>query len=97
MHGRPLIDAILITMLSALLFSLPPLDNDLKSFVKNVPIPKAATNTLNQNHMAKEIMEENERNPTIETKLIALLFQHDCFFDVERIRVHDQFLAGIDA
>ncbi len=42
-------------------------------------------------------MEENERNPTIETKLIALLFQRDCFFDVEQIRVHDQFLAGIDA
>ena len=42
MHGRPLIVAILMTMLSALLFSLPPLDNDLKSFVKKVPIPKAA-------------------------------------------------------
>ena len=42
-QGRPLIDASLITMLSALLFSFPSLDNDLKSFVKKVPIPKAAT------------------------------------------------------
>lgn len=52
MHGRPLIDAILITMLSALLFSLPPLDKDLKSFVKKVPIPKAAAHGLN--HATKE-------------------------------------------
>jgi hypothetical protein len=28
-----------------LLFSFPLLDNDLKSFVKKVPIPKAATRT----------------------------------------------------
>ena len=44
-QGRPLIDANLMTMLSALLFSFPLLDNDLKSFVKKVPIPKAATRT----------------------------------------------------
>ena len=37
------------------------------------------------------------RKPTIETKLIALFLQRDCFFDAERIRVHDQFLAGVDA
>lgn len=42
MQGRPLADASLITMLSARLFSLPLLDKDLKSFVKNVPIPKVA-------------------------------------------------------
>ena len=47
MHGRPLIDAILITMLSALLFSLPLLDKDLKSFVRKVPIPKPAAHALN--------------------------------------------------
>jgi hypothetical protein len=52
MHGRPLIDAILITMLSALLFSLPLLDKDLKSFVKKVPIPKAAAHAMN--HATKE-------------------------------------------
>jgi hypothetical protein len=38
-----------------------------------------------------------KRKPTIETKLVAQLLQRDCFFDVERIRVHDQFLAGVDA
>jgi hypothetical protein len=55
MHGLPLIDAILMTMLSALLFSLPPLDSDLKSFVKKVPIPKAAAHGL-INHTAREII-----------------------------------------
>ena len=42
MQGKPSADASLITMLSARLLSLPLLDNDLKSFVKNVPIPKVA-------------------------------------------------------
>jgi hypothetical protein len=45
MQGKPSADASLITMLSARLFSLPLPDNDLKSFVKNVPIPKVAVRT----------------------------------------------------
>lgn len=48
MQGRPLADASLITMLSARLFSLPLLDKDLKSFVKNVPIPKVAARIVRQ-------------------------------------------------
>ena len=46
MQGRLLADASLMTMLSARLFSLPLLDNDLKSFVKNVPIPKVAAHIV---------------------------------------------------
>lgn len=41
-QGSPLILFNLITMFSARLFSFPPLDRDLKSFVKEVPIPKDA-------------------------------------------------------
>ena len=39
-HGSPLILFSLMTMFSALLFSVPPLDDFLKSFVNDVPMPK---------------------------------------------------------
>ena len=46
-HGLPSTEAILMTILRALLFSFPPLEAVLKSLVKKVPIPNETGRWMN--------------------------------------------------
>ena len=65
--------------------------------MKKVPIPKAAAPRTRLNHTSKQKISCIIENLTIETKLVTLLFERDCLFDVEPIRVHDHLLAEVDA
>ena len=91
MQGRPLADASLITMLSARLFSLPLLDKDLKSLVKNVPIPKVAARIV-----VRQLSEMGVILQTDKTSLLAMLFERQCLLDVEGIGINNCPLAMID-
>jgi hypothetical protein len=85
-HGLPSIEDSLMTILSALLFSVPPEEAFLKSFVSEVPIPKDAVYVY---HYYAMIYTQAREIHAFKTLLITLALEVQHLVDGQCIGVYN--------
>ena len=92
--GLPETDDSLTTMFNARLFSTPPLDALLKSFVSDVPMPNEPTRESACQHDARR---GTAYSRTFETDAVTFLLQLHGLLHVQRVGEDDKLLRVIHA